>query len=114
MSTTIDLGRTARRAARFIGAATLVMALWFSGLAAVVLVGEPTRGVIVLAPSEAAFRAALDSSALLVGGGNGYVIALGQHDGFVRELYAAGAWLVLPALRGGCGTRTAGPRGAGV
>lgn len=88
----------------------LVMALWFAGLAAVVLIGEPTRGVIVLAPSQTAFRAALSSSALLVGGGNGYVIAFGRHDGFVRELYASGAWLVLPALRGGCGTRVAGRR----
>ena len=34
--------------------------------------------------------------------GTGFVIANGDGPGFVRKLYAAGAWLVLPATAGGC------------
>ena len=41
----------------------------------------------------------------LVDGGNGYIIVQGQDSGFVRHLYAGGAWLVLPVIAGGCSGR---------
>lgn len=110
MSTTIDSGHAAtrslaRRCGRFIGAALLVVAIWFSALAALLLMIEPTRDVIVFGPPEIALGAVVTSSSLAVDAGSSYVMARGQHHGFVRALYAGGAWLVLPAISGGCRTR---------
>jgi hypothetical protein len=100
MSTTIE--SRGRRGLRFFLAASVVLAVWFSMVALATLVAEPTRSVVVFAPAPDALRALAHSDALIVGGGTGYVIAQGQYAGFVRALYAGGAWLVLPALTGGC------------
>jgi hypothetical protein len=110
MSTTTEtrgfVGRLAVRAARFLGAATLVVATWFCGLAAATVLAEPTRGVVVFGPHDTTFRAVMAGTTSLVDAGTGYVVASGHRAGFVRELYAAGAWLVLPATGGGCRRRT--------
>ena len=92
MSTTIDTARLARRAARFAGA----------GLAVAIVAAEPTHSVIVFGPQETVLRAVASGSTRLVDAGTGFVIANGRDKGFVRKLYAAGAWLVLPASIGGC------------
>ena len=102
MSTTIEAGRFVSRAARFLGAACLVVALWFGGLAAAAVLAEPTRGVLVFGPHETTVRAVVAGTTVLLDAGNGYVVAHGNRTGFVRELYAAGAWFVLPAISGGC------------
>lgn len=102
MSTTTEDGGIARRAARLAGAALLVTAAWFVGLAIATLAAEPTRSVAVFGPQQRTLQAVARGDALLVDGGSGYVIVRGQHAGFVRALYAGGAWLVLPASSGGC------------
>jgi|SRR5688572_7545079 hypothetical protein len=107
MSTTIDgpsidslsIGR---RAARFVGALLLVSSIWFAGLAAATVLAEPTRRVAVFGPAETTLRALTRGDGRLVDGGNGYIIVQGQDSGFVRHLYAGGAWLVLPVVVGGC------------
>ncbi len=82
------------------------MAIWFAGLAAAAVMVEPTRSVVVFGPQQTALRAVTSGSAHLVDAGTGFVIANGRDKGFVRRLYAAGAWLVLPAVSGGCRSRT--------
>lgn len=102
MSTTTETERLLRRAARATGAALLVMAIWFAGLAVAVVAAEPTRSVVVFGPQDRVLRAVASASARLVDSGSGFVIASGEGTGFVRQLYSAGAWLVLPAMTGGC------------
>jgi hypothetical protein len=106
MSTTTRIGGIVARAARFLGAAGLVAAIWFSGLAVAAVVAEPTRGVLVFGPHETTVRAVVTGTTVILDAGNGYLVAHGNRTGFVRELYAAGAWLVLPATGGGCRRRT--------
>jgi hypothetical protein len=100
MSTTTS-GRSIR-VLRFLFAAGLVLVAWFSLVAVGTLVAEPTRNVVVFASAPDAVRALARSDALVVAGGKGFTIMHGRSPGFVRQLYAGGAWLVLPAATGGC------------
>ena len=112
MSTTIDgpsidglsIGR---RAARFLGAAPARGVDLVCGPRRGHRVAEPTRRVAVFGPAETTLRALTQGDGRLVDGGNGYIIVQGQHAGFVRHLYAGGAWLVLPVVAGGCRGRIA-------
>lgn len=109
MSTTIELGQVTprtlpQRLGRFIGAALLVTAIWFVVLATVVVIAEPTRDVVVLGPPEISLGAVATGPSLVLDAGQTFVVVRGVRDGFVRELYAGGAWLVLPAMPGGCRT----------
>ena len=103
-----------RRAARFLLAGGLVLGAWFALVAVATVVAEPTRRVVVFASATDAVRALVRGDALILGGGTGFTIMHGRKPGFVRQLYAGGAWLVLPASAGGCGwmtaTRVAGAR----
>lgn len=99
-----------QRSVRFVGAMFLVIALWFVSLAAIIVIAEPTHDVVVFAPPETGMRAVAAGTSLLLDAGETHVVARGTRSGFVRELYAAGAWLVLPAMSPGCRaplTRTA-------
>lgn len=90
-----------RRAARFVCAASLILAAWFSLMALSTLAMEPAR-VVMFAPGPVTLAAAARSDGRIVDSGAGFAILQGRQGGFVRKLYAAGAWLVLPALSGGC------------
>jgi len=90
------------RATRFLLAAGLVLAAWFTLVAVVTVVAEPTRRVVVFALAPDAMHVLARSDALIVAGGTGFVIAQGRRPGFIGALYAGGAWLVLPASAGGC------------
>jgi hypothetical protein len=102
MSTIID---GCRRTTRFLGAASVALAAWFLLAAAATLALEPTRTVAVFAPHASAVAALTYADARIVDAGAGFVVARGERRGFVQQLYAAGAWLVLPAMSGGCGSR---------
>jgi hypothetical protein len=91
-----------RRGARLLCAAALTLAAWFSMAAFATLVLEPTRTVAVFAPASIAFSALTHADARLVDAGAGFILVQGGQKGFVRQLYAGGGWLVLPALTGGC------------
>lgn len=41
----------------------------------------------------------------VVSGGRGFLVITGSKPDSVRALYGSGAWLVVPALEGGCGFR---------
>ena len=99
MSTIID---GCRRGARLLCAASAALAGWFLLAATVTLALEPTRTVAVFAPAPLAISAVVNANARLVGAGNGFILVQAEHKGFVRQLYAGGGWLVLPALTGGC------------
>jgi hypothetical protein len=88
---------------RFLLASGAVLAAWFSMVAVATVVAEPTRRVVVFAPAADAVRALARGDALILGGGTGFTIMHGSKPGFVKALYAGGAWLVLPASAGGCG-----------
>jgi hypothetical protein len=79
-----------------------VLAAWFAIVGLVTLLAEPTRNVIVVAPQATALRAASASGADLLDVRRGFSIMHSDRPGFVRALYAGGAWLVWPALAGGC------------
>jgi hypothetical protein len=83
-------------------AALAALAGWFALAAATTLALEPSRTVAVFAPLSSSLAAAVHADARLVDARAGVVLIRGDRKGFVRELYAGGAWLVLPAPTGGC------------
>ena len=93
----------------------LVIWMVVAGLAAL---AEPTSTVTVFGPQTRLMQAIRDSDVELVNAGRGFLIARGRTTGFVRALYSAGAWAVLPGGIGACGSadisgRTR-PRAAGA
>lgn len=82
--------------------AVIVLAIWFVGIAFMTLLVEPTASVIVVGPRAMAFDAAAASDAALLEIHPGFSRMRSTQRGFVRRLYAAGAWLVWPAIDGGC------------
>jgi len=80
----------------------VVLAAWFGGVGLVTLLAEPTPAVAVFAPGESALRVAVASDVDLVDSGRGYMLVRSNRRGFVRDLYANGAWFVWPAVEGGC------------
>lgn len=108
MSTTIErmtqvgtsftfLPRVAGRMAIFAG----LFALWIAVMAAVMYVAEVTPAAIAIARSDAIIDHLPQDARLLRTGANSVVVR-GETPGYVRRLYSAGAWLVLPSLRNGC------------
>jgi hypothetical protein len=77
--------------------------IWFGSLAVAARAFEPTDTVIVIAASrDAALAAVKTADVAFVDTTNAFVTVAGRSRGFVGDLYAAGAWLVLPAGGGGC------------
>ena len=85
---------------RFLLALPLVLAGWiavmalvmrFSGEAPAAVVPWPTRHFLHELPSQAAIIEV-----------NGLAVTFANRPGLARDLYAAGAWLVLPAGLAGC------------
>lgn len=86
-----------------ISAALLALAGWFTALAVVTYAAEPSREVIVWV-SDARLAETLSNApvSVLDGQSGGFLRVRGDTPGFVRRLYASGAWMVLPAGSGGC------------
>ncbi len=83
--------------------ALAALSLWFAGLLVFTYFFAPTASVLVIGASEAAVLRAITNSdvALLDGTGGAFRVA-GSSRNYVRQLYAGGAWLVLPISNGGC------------
>ena len=75
---------------------------WFCGMAALACMIDPPA-VVVFGPQTATLRAATRSDALLVSAGTGFLSLRSDSHGYVRRLYANGAWFVWPVFRAGCG-----------
>jgi hypothetical protein len=86
-----------------VGTALLALAGWFTALGLLTYTAEPSTEVIAWVP-QARLAAALSITpiSLLDGRSGGFVRLRGEKPGFVRALYASGAWIVLPAAMGGC------------
>jgi len=102
MSSTIDRHRPFA-VLRFCGAACGVLSIWMvvAGLAALT---EPTSTVTVFGPQAQLMQAIRSSNVELLNAGRGFLIVRGRTAGFVRALYSAGAWAVLPGGIGACGS----------
>lgn len=81
-----------------VGAAAAALAGWLGVTALTALVVQPET-VVALGPPAA--LAAADKGPL-VSAGRTYLVMRPAAPGAVRRLYAAGAWLVLPAPGTGC------------
>ena len=92
----------ARRRAIFplAGLATALI-LWFGGMGATAYFCDPSA-VIVFAPNEIAVAAVAGADGELLTSSAGFVTATSDRSGFVRRLYAQGAWFVWPSLTEGC------------
>lgn len=103
MSTITDRRDACVRPARLAGFGALALAVWFGGLLIGAVVFEPTTAVVVYAPGGRAVIASASNADvdLLEASGSVFTVA-GRSAGFVRRLYASGAWFVLPAMSGGC------------
>jgi hypothetical protein len=85
-----------------VGGLALVLFIWFTGMAAVAYVFDPAA-VIVFAPGAAepvSIIAMADGKVLR--SGLGFATGTSDRSGFVRRLYAQGAWFVWPSLTRGC------------
>lgn len=92
----------ARRRAIFplAGLATALI-LWFGGMGATAYFCDPSA-VIVFGPNAVAVAAVASADGELLTNGAGFVTASSSRSGFVRRLYAQGAWFVWPSLTQGC------------
>ena len=87
---------------RLLATAALVMGLWIGGLALVTCFLEPTATVLVFGSQARVAGAAVAAGVDLLDVGFASGLLRSQRKGFVRDLYAKGALLVLPAPAGGC------------
>ncbi len=74
---------------------------WFAAMASVMFATEVAPAALAIAPDAGLLTRIGDETSLLKGGRHVFVLTSDQ-PGYVRQLYGAGAWLVLPALRNGC------------
>ena len=90
------------RAARALAALALVLLAWLAVLAGVMRLApqEAPAALAILAPGQK--LAMVPPGAVLVGQ-TAFGPVLRGPKGLVQDLYAAGAWLVLPAGLTGCG-----------
>lgn len=79
----------------------LVLFAWFGGMAALALAINPPA-VVVFGPERSLLSAVLAADASLLSLGPGFVIVRADRSGFVRQLYAGGAWFVWPIVKTGC------------
>jgi hypothetical protein len=101
MFLTIDVRRSFALL-RFCGAAGGVLAVW-AAIAGFAALAEPTATVTVFGPQATLTQVITTSDVQLLNAGRGFVIVRGRAAGFVRALYSAGAWAVLPGGIGACG-----------
>lgn len=87
---------------RYVATGALAITIWLSGLALLALCVEPTATVLVIGRQAATIRAVAYADVDLVDMRPAISLARSQRRGFVHDLYAGGAWLVLPAPDGGC------------
>ena len=101
---TIDrIFRRATSLARGCAIAAGVFTAWCLGVVVWTATVAPFKTVMVFGKPTAAFRTvAASPSATIVGGNSFMLVVSADEPWFVRGLYSAGAWLVLPANEAGC------------
>lgn len=86
---------------RVVGVLLAIALGWFATMALFMLATESAPAALVVVRNVGFFENAPPDLRLLEAGDHVLVVAAGE-PGYVRRLYGAGAWLVLPALRNGC------------
>jgi len=103
MPTTTEVQRERPKPGRLAGYCALALAVWFGGLLVAAVAFEPTAAVLVVAPEgRAVFTSAHNGDVDFLDASGSLFTVSGRNAGFVRRLYANGAWLVLPMTEGGC------------
>lgn len=95
-------GSLVRDLAAFARACTLALLAWIAMAAALTVFVEPTWDAVVISGTQDMAHLLEGSDTRIVDAPPGYLVVRGTEPGFVRALYANGAWLVLPARAGGC------------
>ena len=90
-----------RRTAVPVAGALLALTTWFAGMGLAANAFDPDA-VVVFAPQSAAVAAVAGADGTLLAAGTGFATGRSDRSGFVRRLYARGAWFVWPALAHGC------------
>jgi hypothetical protein len=92
---------TKRRIAFPLGGLVLTLFVWFAGMAAVAYLFDPAA-VVVFAPGDTAVSTIATADGKPLRSGFGFATGTSDRSGFVRRLYASGAWFVWPSLTRGC------------
>ncbi|MGZ5851220.1 MAG: hypothetical protein ACXWJH_01455 [Hyphomicrobium sp.] len=112
MSTTTDASITESpgsgaalllRAGKLAAAAFAVVFAWFVAVGVLTYFTEISPTVIVFGPQATTMGAMSRSDTRVLEAGPGFIVVQGSGRGFVRKLYAEGAWLVMPSNLDGCG-----------
>ncbi|MGF1623069.1 MAG: hypothetical protein ACFCUR_20985 [Rhodomicrobiaceae bacterium] len=90
------------RVGRFAGLIAVILLIWFVILAMAPVIRDVPGQYLVIGPGDARLAAIGATTAALVSSGDGYTHIATSSPKAVGELYAHGAWLVLPASNGGC------------
>lgn len=85
---------------RVLYALPFVLVGWFAIMALVMRFSDAAPAAVVVWPTNAFFRALPDDAAII--DVNGLAVTFANRPDLAKELYAAGAWLVLPAGLTGC------------
>ncbi len=87
---------------RIVAACVFAAFAWFGAVAGWTALAQPQGLLLVIAPPGVVLSVAVNSGAALVEVHTHASIVVERERGLVRALYAEGAWLVLPAMEGGC------------
>jgi hypothetical protein len=79
----------------------VALTIWFGGMAAAAYFFDASS-VIVFGPNARTTGAIAEADGAMLTSGIGFTTARSDRAGFVRRLYAGGAWFVWPALTDGC------------
>lgn len=90
------------RLGRFAGVVSLILLIWFCILAAVPVIRDGPGQYLVIGPRHERLDGIAATQAKLISEGWGYTQIASSSPDIVRQLYAHGTWLVLPASNGGC------------
>ena len=92
-----------RRLSRIAGATALVTCGWLAVIVALTFGSPPGKSMAILGPPSQALAAVARANGRILASGDYITIARSDDAGFVANLYAAGALLVLDAEQaGGC------------
>ena len=78
----------------------VVLVVWIGLMAVVMRISGAAPGAVILFPNAALLQDLPENAPIL--GMNQVAITLANRAGLARDLYEAGAWLVLPAGLTGC------------
>lgn len=81
---------------RYLYAGIGALSCWIAALALIAIAAEPTASVIAFGPRANVLEASVLAGGAVTGLGQLATQIRSDRSGFVRTLYAGGAWLVLP------------------